>query len=120
MAPNTLTDVLRHLRRLCAAEPARDLGDRELLERYVAGREEAAFVGLLRRHGPMVLGVCRRAGGNLHDAEDAFQATFLVLARKAASIRKLESVAAWLHGVAQLAPADAQHHRPVPPHQGRE
>jgi RNA polymerase sigma factor (sigma-70 family) len=74
--------------------------DRELLRRYVAGREEAAFVALLRRHGPMVLSVCRRAGGNLQDAEDAFQATFLVLARQAAAIRKQESVAAWLHGVA--------------------
>src|SRR5262249_52307046 len=74
--------------------------DRELLRRYVAGREEAAFVALLRRHGPMVLSVCHRAGGDLHDAEDAFQATFLVLARQAGASRKQESVAAWLHGVA--------------------
>jgi hypothetical protein len=61
MAPNTLTDVLRHLRRLCAAEPARDLGDGELLERFLAGREETAFAILVQRHGPMVLVLQRYA-----------------------------------------------------------
>jgi RNA polymerase sigma factor (sigma-70 family) len=73
--------------------------DRELLEQYVACRDEAAFAALLRRHGPMVLGVCRRVLRNQADAEDAFQATFLVLVRKAAAIRS-GNVGSWLYGVA--------------------
>ena len=73
--------------------------DRELLEQYVACWDEAAFVGLLRRHGPMVLGVCRRVLRNQADAEDAFQATFLVLVRKADAIRSA-NVGSWLYGVA--------------------
>jgi RNA polymerase sigma factor (sigma-70 family) len=71
------------------------------LERYAAAREAAAFEVLLRRHGPMVLGVCRRILRNEQDAEDAFQATFLILVRKAASVRSASSVASWLYGVAR-------------------
>jgi RNA polymerase sigma factor (sigma-70 family) len=74
--------------------------DGRLLESFVAGRDEAAFEMLVKRHGPMVLGVCRRVIGNLHDAQDAFQAVFLVLARKAAAIVPRELVGNWLHGVA--------------------
>jgi RNA polymerase sigma factor (sigma-70 family) len=91
--------VLRHLREL-AARPAGGADDRQLLERFAAGRDEAAFEALLRRHGPMVLGVCRRLLRDPNDADDAFQATFLMLARKANSITKRESVGGWLYQVA--------------------
>jgi RNA polymerase sigma factor (sigma-70 family) len=92
--------VLRHIRGLIGADGAGRLGDRQLLERFTAAREEAAFEALLRRHGPMVQGVCRRVLGNAHDAEDAFQATFLVLASRAGSIGRRESVGGWLYQVA--------------------
>src|SRR5208337_4590918 len=74
--------------------------DGQLLERFASEREPSAFESLVRRHGPMVLRVCQRVLHNRHDAEDAFQATFIVLVRKAGSIAKLESVGSWLHGVA--------------------
>lgn len=81
--------------------------DDELVGRYAHGRDEEAFAELVRRHGPMVLGVCRRLVGNAADAEDVFQATFLVLARKAASIRPPGAVGPWLHGVAVRTARDA-------------
>src|SRR5438270_13249344 len=95
-----LQTVLRHLRRV-AGSAAAGWTDTALLERFVAGGDEAAFELLVRRHGPMVLGLCRRLLGHAQDAEDAFQAVFLVLARKGASVRKREAVADWLYGVAR-------------------
>jgi RNA polymerase sigma factor (sigma-70 family) len=92
--------VVQHLRRLLAGPPGDDQSDARLLERFRQGRDGDAFAALVRRHGPLVLGVCRRVLGNEHDAEDAFQATFLVLARRAGSIRRAESLGAWLYEVA--------------------
>src|SRR6516165_9052184 len=86
--------------RIVGHESIRQQPDQQLLHRFSSHRDQAAFGTLLRRHGPMVLNVCRGVLGNEVDAEDAFQATFLVLARKAACIRKTSSVGCWLHGVA--------------------
>jgi len=80
-----------------------DLSDGQLVQRFMTARDgadEAAFTALLERHAPMVLGVCQQVLRDPHDAQDAFQATFLVLARRAASVHKADSVASWLHGVA--------------------
>src|SRR5262245_49217145 len=99
METRTLGQVFRYLRQIAAPADGSRL-DAALLERFVAAGDEAAFAGLVERHGPMVLGVCRRVLHNHHDAEDAFQATFLVLARKAASVRPRDLVGNWLHGVA--------------------
>ena len=95
-----LNDTIRRLRQLLRPLGASSSTDKELLERYVAAREEEAFSTLLQRHGPMVLGVCRRILGDHHAAEDAFQATFMILARKSAAIGWRDSVANWLYSVA--------------------
>ena len=95
--------ILREIRTLYTLGTMGGLTDAELLERFLArggGDAEDAFATLVARHGPMVLGVCRRMLPASHDAEDAFQATFLVLARRAASIGRRERLASWLYGVA--------------------
>src|SRR5262245_46527356 len=100
MATTQANLVLRQLRDWSAAGHTGRLADRQLLEQFTARHEEAAFETWVQRHGPLVRGVCRRVLHNWHDAEDAFQATFLTLARKAASISKQDSVGGWLHQVA--------------------
>ncbi|HKB39834.1 MAG TPA: sigma-70 family RNA polymerase sigma factor [Gemmataceae bacterium] len=92
--------ILQHLRRQTLSEDSARLGDGQLLHCFIAHRDDAAFEALVRRHGPMVLGVCRRILCDPHDADDAFQATFLVLVRKAASVSPPERVGNWLYGVA--------------------
>jgi RNA polymerase sigma factor (sigma-70 family) len=100
MPHEPLRTALRHLRRTLGAEAARGVTDAQLLERFVTQRDESAFELLVWRHERLVLGVCRRVLHNAHDAEDAFQATFLVLVRKAGSIGKRQSLASWLYKVA--------------------
>jgi RNA polymerase sigma factor (sigma-70 family) len=99
MPNKALNGVFHRIRALAAVQTSRGSGDRELLARFLAA-DEAAFTLLVERHGPMVLGLCRRLLRDRHEADDACQATFLVLARKARSVRKQESLASWLHGVA--------------------
>ena len=88
--------LLRRLRGPDGADAAGHPPDADLLERFAARRDEAAFAALVRRHGPMVLNVCRAVLRHEQDAEDALQATFLALARKAGSIRRRGAVAGWL------------------------
>jgi RNA polymerase sigma factor (sigma-70 family) len=100
MAKACPTLLLSYIRHLAGTGDTTELSDRDLVQKFADERDEAAFASLVRRHGPMVLGVCRRVLGNEHDAEDAFQAVFLVLSRKAASLRWKETVGPWLFGVA--------------------
>ncbi len=101
MATPAIIAVLRHIRRMSGGAADGQPGDRQLLEDFAGSRDEAAFAALVSRHGPMVLSVCRGVLGDAHAAEDAFQATFLVLARKAGSIRHRKSAGGWLCQVAR-------------------
>jgi RNA polymerase sigma factor (sigma-70 family) len=107
MAGGLFPVFLRQLRYSLAAANE-GLADADLLERFLARRDEEAFAALLGRHGPMVLGVCGRVLGDTHAAEDAFQATFLILVRRAGAIRKRAALGSWLHGVAYRAALKAR------------
>ncbi len=103
MSAGSSSAVLRDIQTLFDSGTASGLSDRQLLERFTSGRDavsEGAFEVLVLRHGPMVLQVCHNVLGNATDAQDAFQATFLVLVRRCGSIQRLDSVGGWLYGVA--------------------
>jgi RNA polymerase sigma factor (sigma-70 family) len=108
MAACSLSRVVQHLRRVVLLRDGGGLTDGELLDRFLTSRDEAAFAALVRRHGPMVMGVCRRVLGNSHDAEDAFQSTFVVLVRRAAAVVPRDLVGNWLHGVAYRTSLEAR------------
>ncbi|HEY1861009.1 MAG TPA: RNA polymerase sigma factor [Gemmataceae bacterium] len=108
MATSRMNGVLRHLQRAVIRRDGAGLTDGQLLDGFLVDREEAAFEALVRRHGPMVLGVCRRVLADPHDAEDAFQATFLVFVRKAASIAQRGLLANWLYGTAYRTALEAR------------
>src|SRR5260370_25537640 len=99
MSAAATAPLTRDLRPIAAGRPA-DLPDDQLLERFASLRDEAAFATLVRRHGPLVLAVCRRVLADGHAAQDAFQETFLVLARQAGALIRPGSLAPWLYGVA--------------------
>jgi RNA polymerase sigma factor (sigma-70 family) len=103
--PHSLTRFVRQLGRATAVAGS---SDEELLGHFVRRADDAAFTAIVRRHGPMVLGICRRVLHHEQDAEDAFQATFLILARKSGSLRRAASLGPWLHGVALRTAAKAR------------
>jgi RNA polymerase sigma factor (sigma-70 family) len=97
---SALAAGVRYLRNVLASQGHHEDSDEQLLRAFVVGRDETAFTALVGRYGPMVEGVCRRVLGHQQDAEDAFQATFLVLAQKGASLRKKTALASFLYGIA--------------------
>src|SRR5580704_7906941 len=108
MANSQMSKLTRQLRQAVLGKDGAGLTDGQLLGCFLDHHEEAAFTALLHRHGPMVWGVCRRILRSHQDVEDAFQATFLVLVRKAASIAPREMVANWLYGVAHQTALNAR------------
>jgi len=108
MATVNLQDFLRRLTRGMAAHTLRDYSDQQLVERALGERDEFAFQAIVHRHGSMVFSVCWRVLQHAQDAEDAFQATFLILAQKLHTLRKQASLASWLHGVAHRVALNAK------------
>src|SRR5580692_7728111 len=100
MSHPALSSALARASRSNVLSSQSDATDGALLTQFIQTKDEAAFAELVRRLGPMVLGVCRRTTGDSHLTEDAFQAAFLVLLRRAKDVRPREAVRAWLHGVA--------------------
>jgi RNA polymerase sigma factor (sigma-70 family) len=100
MARGLSTETLEGLNEVFSKGTLAGLSEAQLLHRYLSARDEGAFAALVGRHGPMVLGICRRVLRDPHDVDDAFQATFLVLVRKAATLRDPRRLSPWLHGVA--------------------
>ena len=103
-----MDETLRQLRQAAEASTADALSDRELIGRFLAERDESAFESLVARHGPMVLGLCVHITGDRHTGEEAFQATFLTLARKASSVRDGDRLACWLYAVARRVALEAR------------
>jgi len=108
MAIEQVSRVIDRIRRAALLQDGSGLSDGQLLDAFIAHRDEAAFEALVHRHSSMVLGVCRRVVGHAQDAEDAFQATFLVLVRKATSVVPREAVGNWLYGVAYRTALEAR------------
>src|SRR5581483_523391 len=100
MTSEQTNNIMHGVRRAALLSDGGELTDGQLLQRFLDQRDEAAFELLLRRHGPLILGVCRRLLGNEADADDAFQAVFVVLVRKAAAFRLRRTIGDWLYGVA--------------------
>ncbi len=97
----SIAHIFGQMQRWTSAPAEGNASDVVLLERFIHQREEAAFAALVARHGPMVLRLCRRILRDAHEAEDAFQATFLILARKASSLKQPTALCSWLYGVAR-------------------
>ena len=108
MTNRTLDAFTHYLRRLVVGPVAEDTDDRQLLARFVAQHDATAFAVLVERYGPLVFGLCRRNLRDEHDADDAFQATFLLLVRSAAKVRDPDRLSSWLHGVAYKVCAKAR------------
>jgi RNA polymerase sigma factor (sigma-70 family) len=108
MPTTGLNKVLKHLCRSILPPDQADLSDGQLLNRFLANRDEVAFAALVQRHASLVLGVCNRVIGNVHDSEDAFQAVFFILARKARTVCKSEALASWLYKIAYRTALEAK------------